>query len=78
MKKLIRADELFCVDANLSAVFSSSLKAYNAFDLSIQGVISASPNIVARVDFRSALANDDGAGGNTRSVSTLDAQSFCL
>jgi hypothetical protein len=61
-----RAALLFALDGELD----------DAVDQRKQGVILAHADVVARVEFGTALANDDVAGFNQLTAVALDAKSF--
>ena len=50
------------------------LKLHDAGDLGEERVVLAQPNVITGLQFRSALANQDGAAGDQLPVKPLHAQ----
>ncbi len=63
------------VYTNLLSV-SFLFKLYSTVDLRKKSIVSASANIVARVELCTSLTNEDAAGRNILTVCSLDSESF--
>ena len=68
--------DLCLVDADLFAVFAVTLKLDFTVDKSIQSVIGADADIVAGMDMRTALTDEDGACKNCLAIASLRAESL--
>lgn len=64
------------IDADLFAVFAHSLELHFAVDFRKQGVVGTSAYILAGVNVRAALFDEDVARQNELTVRTLYAESF--
>src|SRR5262245_56997448 len=71
-----RLDRCLGVDADLLAVLSGVLEADLSADEREQGVIAPHANVVARLDSRASLTNDDRAGQHGLTVAALDTKSL--
>ena len=63
----------FGIDAYLLALFVFAFEGDESIDLGEDGEIPPDPHVVAWVDPRSELADDDGAAGNPLAAECLDA-----
>ncbi len=64
------------VDADLFAVLAVTLKLDFTVDQSIQSVIGADADIIAGMDMRTALTDEDGACKNCLAIASLGAESL--
>ena len=69
---------LFCVDGAHLAVLAHTLELDLAVDQSEQGVVLADTDVVARMNVRASLTNEDVASQNELTVSALRAESLRL
>jgi len=64
------------VNAHFFLVAAKTLEAYDAVNFCEKGIVTAAADILARVDFRPALAVQDGTAGNELAVRTLCAEAL--
>ncbi len=64
------------IDANFFLVAAETLEAYDAVNLCEQRIIAAAANVFTRVDFRPALAVQNGAAGYELAVRALRTKAF--
>ena len=69
---------LYCVNANSLAVTTHSLEFNLAVNFSKQGVIRSDTDVLAGMDVSTSLANENVAGKNKLTVSTLYAKTLGL
>ena len=69
---------LYCVDRAHLAILAHALELDLAVNECEQGVVAADPDVVARMDVRASLADQNVAGQNELTVCALDAEALGL
>ena len=74
--RLFRCGFRLGIDADLLAGLAQTFELHDTIDLCVQGIIITDAYIVARMDFRSALANENVSRQNELTIAALGAQAL--